>query len=402
MQSLSPPSWRKWAAHGVKSCASKNTQGHQKGNALLPARAQNTTSRMLPEGEWTSRQQTLFKSHNGEGPPGPDIFNGQLRATIVARKIETIHSNHGPSRRGRTKQTPERKEERNERRKQKRRNRRGTAKMLTIATWIWMGQGGKTTAIIHSQRCGIILRGAALDEWKRGNQRMDFKERATQIQIGKISQIAVYQPISTHGQEAIEDYRADVEDLVAKSPRDTIPVIGGDHNSQISRIATHQERYGLDTPTNEQGMDIIQWCSEQKLECVNGFSVHNNRGTWFHRKPRRSFEIDGFLMRADQRHKHMRRMQTITEMSYSDHKPLILRISTKMKKLTQGRRTTSNIKLEVLRHKEKAEEFRQRTTAITWMMTLGQREVGMRCPVSLSGQRRKSAVNKVNEWRIRG
>ena len=85
---------------------------------------------------------------------------------------------------------------------------------------------------------------------------------------------------------------------------------------------------------------------------------------WFHRKLRRWFEIDGYLMRADQRHKQMRGMKTITEMSYSDHKPLILRISTKMKKWRQGRRTTANIKWEALRHKEKAEEFRQRTAAI--------------------------------------
>ena len=119
--------------------------------------------------------------------------------------------------------------------------------------------------------------------------------------------IAVYQPIRTHGHEAIEEYRDHVEDLIAKSPRDTILVIGGDHNSQLSGNAARQGSYGLDTPpTNEQGMDLIQWCSEQQLQWANGFSGHNNRGTWFNRNLMRRFEIDGFLMQADQRQKHMR------------------------------------------------------------------------------------------------
>ena len=83
---------------------------------------------------------------------------------------------------------------------------------------IWLGKDEETTAVIHSQKCGIILRGSALNEWVEGNQPMEFKPRATYINIKDLVLIAVYQPVSTHGIEAIEEYRQDLEDLQARCP----------------------------------------------------------------------------------------------------------------------------------------------------------------------------------------
>ena len=85
----------------------------------------------------------------------------------------------------------------------------------TFSTWLYVAQ--------------------AWDQWVRGNQKMDFKERATSIQIGKVNLIPVYQPVSNHGETEIEAYRMDAEDLPAEVPRGNLLVIGGDHNSKISR-----------------------------------------------------------------------------------------------------------------------------------------------------------------------
>ena len=323
---------------------------------------------------------------------------------LVKRQLETINPNPGPTRRGKTERTSERKAERNERRKEKRQEKREkpspTVTNKRIATWnlqgislrennrsrlkrtigyirkqkweitlisevradgpgvIWLGKDDETTAVIHSQKTGIILRGSALNEWIEGNQPMEFKPRATYIQIGNLALIAVYQPVSTHGIEAIEEYRNDLEDLLARCPREKLLVIGGDHNSQIGRTET---RSGLETATNEQGQDLLDWCNENSLEWVNGTSSHRDRGTWFHKGLGKWYELDGFIMRRSQRHKHARGIKTIREMTYSDHKPVILKLETKMKKWRQGERNAPNIKWEALRNPSKATEFRTKT-----------------------------------------
>ena len=94
---------------------------------------------------------------------------------------------------------------------------------------IWLGKDQETTAVIHSQKCGIILRGSALNEWVEGNQPMEFKP--AYIQIRDLVLMAVYQPVSAHGNEAIEEYRHDLENLLTRFSRENLLVIGGDHNS---------------------------------------------------------------------------------------------------------------------------------------------------------------------------
>ncbi len=64
---------------------------------------------------------------------------------------------------------------------------------------------------------------------------MDFKEKPTSIQIGKLNLLTVYQLVSTHGEAEIEAYRKKIEDLHSKMPRENLPIIRGDHNSHISK-----------------------------------------------------------------------------------------------------------------------------------------------------------------------
>ena len=158
---------------------------------------------------------------------------------------------------------------------------------------------------------------------------MEFKPRATYIQIRDLALIAVYQPVRTHGKEANEEYRYDLVDLLARCPGEKLLVIGGDHNSQIGRTET---KSSLETATNEQGHDLLDWCNENRLEWVNGTSNNRGRKTWFHEGLGKWYELDSFLMRRTQRHKHARDIKTIHELSYSDHKPVILNIDTKMMK----------------------------------------------------------------------
>ena len=344
-------------------------------------------------------------------PPGPVNAGRRRQTSLVEKQLETIHPNPGPTRRGKTKRSTQGKAERNKRRMAKRRGRRKATKkpIVPIVTWnlqgismrernrarlkntigyitkqgweitmlseiradrmgvIWMGAGEETTAVIHSLRCGVILRGSARDEWNRGKQQMDFRERAVSIQIGKLSLISVYQPVSTHGEAAIEKYRNDVEDLMSRTPKGNLLIIGGDHNSQIGKQSARTGvagKWGLGTYTNRQGHDLLNWCEENHLAWVNSFSKHPQRGTWWHRTQKKWYELDGFIMRQEQRHRHLVSMRVMNEMSLSDHKPVIIRVKTKMKKWRASVKPMPNIKWETLRTGAAKEEFRRKTAAL--------------------------------------
>ena len=230
-----------------------------------------------------------------------------------------------------------------------------------------MGKGEKTVAIIHSLKTGIILWGSALDQWIRGNQKMEFRERALLIQIDKMCIISVYQPLKTHGEDTINVYRKDVEDLLVKIPSDCLMIMGGDHNAHVGKASERDGvsgKYGLETPTNEQGRDLLDWCQEHNLEWVNSFSNHAKRGTWFNKSSKRWYELDGFIMRASQRHRHAKKMRTVDELSYSDHKPVCLYLKTKMRKWRVAVKPPPNIKWEALRQEDKQQKFREKTAEL--------------------------------------
>ena len=69
-------------------------------------------------------------------------------------------------------------------------------------------------------------------------------------------------------------------------------------------------------------------------------------------------------MRKDQRHRHAVAMQVINELSYSDHKPVVLKIRTKLKKWRAASKPQPNIKWEALRIPSKQQEFRRRTAEL--------------------------------------
>ena len=209
---------------------SKIAQRFQKRSATGAAMNCHTTSWKTTKDRETNRLTVLFKNSIGEGPLGP-VMQERHCERLVRKQLETIHPNPGPTRRGETERTPDRKAERNERRKKKRLEKREKKSPTTtttrkrIVTWnvqgvtlrennrkrlrrtigfirkreweitlisevraegpgvIWLGKDEETTAVIHSQKCGIILRVSALNEWVEGKKTMEFKLRATYIQI---------------------------------------------------------------------------------------------------------------------------------------------------------------------------------------------------------------------------
>ena len=231
---------------------------------------------------------------------------------------------------------------------------------------IWLGDKPNQAVVIHSQKCGVFLLGDLLEEWIASGQQKSFSERVTAVQIGRLRLIATYQPLWSKGPDEIKNFRKDLENELTRTPKESVPILGGDCNAQVGRRSQRQGingKYGLKTETNEAGKSLLDWSEEHQLQHVNSYFPICSRGTWFNQIHRRWYELDGFLMRASDRHQMVRRVATAQDMALSDHKPVWIDIWRKQKKRRPRieKRRTPQIDWERMRNKEMSEAYRKKT-----------------------------------------
>ena len=165
----------------------------------------------------------------------------------------------------------------------------------------------------------------------------------------------------------MEAFREEVENQMARSGRGETLVVGGDFNAQIGRDSRNSEAYGafgLRTQTNEAGRSLLEWCVTQRLIYANSFSWQRKRGTWFHRPLRRWYELDGFLLKREQRHEIMIKAGTVGDMAISDHNSKILtirRASRKKRRVTHEQRKAL-IQWNKLQDEEMRDRYKETTT----------------------------------------
>ena len=334
--------------------------------------------------------------------------------SVVSSKLLTIEPNPGPGvRRGwrRRNKTEEKKERRRERRREKRRERRGEGgkvkdDIVKIITWnvqglslrennrrrlrrvlalieknkweivllselragsrgvLWFGEERREMVVVHSERTAVVMRGKMMERWRAERQRRSFSERTTTVVIGKLRCIAVYQPLWSEGREGIERYREDLEAEIVRCEREEVLVVGGDHNAQVGcgePLEGVRGRHGLRDNTNAAGEDLVEWCQLNGIALANTFSPHSCRGTWFNTPRARWYELDGFLVKQDQRHRRMRGIKVLEETGLSDHKPVMIRIKSKVRKWRrQPEKRVPNIRYEKLKEERVKEEFKRK------------------------------------------
>ena len=114
---------------------------------------------------------------------------------------------------------------------------------------------------------------------------------------------------------------------------------------------------------NEAGRDLVEWCEEYGLAYVNSFMRHKRRGTWFNRMYGRWYELDGFVVRREERSRLVRQMRTVEENALSDHKPKSMRVRVEVGRwrAVGGERRRARIQWELLRDEEKRMEYREAT-----------------------------------------
>ena len=231
----------------------------------------------------------------------------------------------------------------------------------------WLGSEERRTVIIHSTKTAIALVGIWADLWLESGSRCWRKDRATTVLVKNYRIMSVYQPLWHYGRKVINEYRYEIEEQIAMRRHDEWLIIGGDHNVSVGKLEQQSSttkargKYGCG-PNNEAGNDLIAWCELNGMSWANSFMSHPDRGTWFHEAYGRWYELDGFILKQEQRHRIVRKIRTVKENSFSDHRPkeLITRTVAKPKIVTT-RNERMSINHMALKQPEKKKEFKERT-----------------------------------------
>ena len=89
-------------------------------------------------------------------------------------------------------------------------------------------------------------------------------------------------------------------------------MVGGDHNASVGKLEQKlsstkaRGKYGCGA-SNEAGRYLIAWCEMNGMTWANSCMSHPDRGTWFHQRYGRWYELDGFLIQQEQRHRIVRK-----------------------------------------------------------------------------------------------
>ena len=99
------------------------------------------------------------------------------------------------------------------------------------------------------------------------------------------------------------------------------------------------------------------------LSYANSYMKHARRGTWQHPRTGRWYDLDGFLVRRDERHAMVRRMKTMDDSELSDHraKGMKVRVIGRKWRTEGGVKRPPRVKWEALRREETRGEYKERT-----------------------------------------
>ena len=226
---------------------------------------------------------------------------------------------------------------------------------------VWMGEEEERVAFVHSERAAVLLRGDVLQAWCEEGMVKKFFKRHVSVKVKGVVLTATYLPVRTGG-NAME-VEEEMEVLEGWAKKEEMVVVGGDFNAHVRAGEERRGvcgKFGLRT-SNEAGKDLVGWCEMFGLCHINSFYRHKRRGSWFSAIHRRWYELDGFLMRKEERPKYVVKLNTVGEAGLSDHKPKKLKIQMRQKKWRKmSQKRTPRIQWENLRNEEVTRTFHRR------------------------------------------
>ena len=83
---------------------------------------------------------------------------------------------------------------------------------------------------------------------------------------------------------------------------------------------------------------MLAWCEQNNFAHVKRYNRHKNRGTWFNNSLKRSYEIDDFLMKKLQRLNNVKKVNTVGDLTLSNHKQKKIILVRKWRKYNRNER----------------------------------------------------------------
>ena len=190
-------------------------------------------------------------------------------------------------------------------------------------------------------------------------------QRHVSVKVRGLVLTATYMPVSSGSNDVeIEGEMEVLAEHLKWAKHGEMVIIGGDFNAHVGGNDGRKGvcgKFGL-RASNRQGTKLLDWCEANGLSHVNTFFNHRRRGTWFSNLHKRWYELDGFLMKNQERQRYVKKVCTIGEACLSDHKPKRMRIelgARKWREVNQARRVP-RIEWEKLADEGTAARFRTR------------------------------------------
>ena len=99
-----------------------------------------------------------------------------------------------------------------------------------------------------------------------------------------ITVIQAYAPTTGHGDEEVEDFYSQLQEVLDESPKKDIIVVQGDWNAKIGEDAV-KDWEGIcgpncNTNTNDRGLRLLEFASYNDLKLTNTFGTHKASRKW--------------------------------------------------------------------------------------------------------------------------
>ena len=75
---------------------------------------------------------------------------------------------------------------------------------------VWMGQDAELTAIVHSEKAAVLLRGELLKRWCSDGQKNKLFRRLAAVKVDGVALVLFYMPVSSSEVAAVEEAREEV------------------------------------------------------------------------------------------------------------------------------------------------------------------------------------------------
>ncbi|XP_075264195.1 uncharacterized protein LOC142356111 [Convolutriloba macropyga] len=217
--------------------------------------------------------------------------------------------------------------------------------------------------LVHGKRSGVFLKGEWAVKWKQQGCKKTLGDRNTAVDVDGNRFVSTYKPLWNGDSDELLDYKEELQAMLHWKGK---IIVGGDFNSSVGNtekrgVSNVAGAFGLGT-TNTAGVDLINWCNEFGLCWTSSFFRQAKPGTWRHPRTGRWHEIDGFLVRQEDRSRWVRKIKTI-QMRHrlSDHDPkyMLAKLTFSKKREPNNSKPKCNINWDKLKIPEVAIKFRE-------------------------------------------